>query len=513
MIGREYHTTYLLQFFSSYHFVYLISNSTLLTLHDNFNLTLNSIDYKGQFVTANSTPWLIHMDEVVDDRLNNQRKTLQSLGRSYFIRDRLKNTKDLLSKSQGIMYQLSSTILEMFSLVNSDYFVGGFYSTLSLNVCLLRGLHRVNDSNMCWMLIHPHTQYAIPPPEADTVNIPTGNNDDIDGMPPALMSDVEHAFVTSNNGKFFVIDRYRFMYREPPSKQKIPTLIAVLGQGEVPMTVESRANGENVLHANFTCKMGQQKVSKASIYILKDDDTTSATDNPQTLFIVCDDLKFENDVTIQPPLILQTADGSFSVTVGSHLVGARSAPRTSWGSIATYDVLNCLMPTEEDIDSGWLESYLNHHQSIDINLHIDIYNVNWHSTKLQSILNDFRVKRGRIVSRHDWSKRAKSKSFASDKFINSLSRPAAKMDCMLRSRGIDSYAMFGDIKEIINKGAAGDLKICKGNSTESMMERCYINIDVAPPELIKGGAALAIKNEKKECVNIKSVETPPWTLI
>ena len=510
MIGREYRKS----FYTS------SLNSCFLTtsLHNYLDLTrIISIDFKGQYVTANSTPWLIHMDEVVEDRLNKQRKTLQSLGRSFFIRERLKNTKDMLSKCQGIMFQLSSTILEMFSLVNSEYFVGGFYSTLSLNVCLLRGLDRLNDSNMCWMLIHPHTKYAIPPPETNRVNIPAENNDNLDEMPPALMSDVEHAFVTSNDGKFFVIDRYRFMYREPPSKQKIPTLIAVLGQGEVPMTIEKRANGENVLHANFTCSMGQQKASKASIYILKDgEDTNSATHNPQTLFIVCNDLKYDNDVTIQPPLVLQSADRAFSVTVGSHLVGARNAPRMSWdGSIATYDVLNCLMPTEEDIDSGWLESYLNHHRNIGINTHIDIYNVNWHSTKLQSILNNFRVHNGRLVSRHDWSKRAKTKSFADNKFIESLSKPAAKMDCMLRSRGIDSYAMFGDINEMINKDAAGDLKICKGNGTDSMMQRCYIKIDVAPSELIKGGeaSAVAIKNGKKECVNIKSVEIPPWTLV
>lgn len=463
---------------------------------------------------ANSTPWLVHMDTVAQDRLNREKKTLQSMGKSFFIRDRLRNNKNLLSNAQGIMYQLSSTILEMFSLVNSDYFVGGFYSTLSLNVCLLRGLDRIMDSNMCWMLIHPHTKHAIPPPVENTVNIPSDNdNDSLEDMPPALMSDIEHAFVSSSDGKFFVIDRYRFMYRVPPDKSKIPTYISVLGQGVVPMTVEKQTDGKEKILANFTCSMGKQRISKASIYILKDDEESSANE-PQTLFIVCDDLKYDADVTIQPPLILQSADGTFSVQIGSHLVHARNAPRRSWdNSIPTYDILHCLIPTEKEIDSGWLQSYLNHHQNNGIKTHIDIYNVNWHSPKLQSILNEYRVTKGKIVSRHDWSKRAKSKSSSSDTFVNSLARPAAKMDCMLRSRGVDSYAMFGDIQEMIDRGAATELKACQANMTE----RCSIGVDIAPWGLVKGDNETSnisdIKHETRGCVNIKSVEIAPWTLV
>ena len=139
---------------------------------------IGSIDYDGQFTMANSTPWLMHMDKIAYDKVINQKEPLQGLGRSFFIKERLQNEEDLLSKSHGIMYQLSSTILEMFSLVNAEYFVGGFYSTLSLNVCLLRGLDRIMDSNMCWMLIHPNSHYAIPPPMDQTVNIPTDNSQD-----------------------------------------------------------------------------------------------------------------------------------------------------------------------------------------------------------------------------------------------------------------------------------------------------------------------------------------------
>jgi hypothetical protein len=361
------------------------------------------------------------------------------------------------------------------------------------------------------MLIHPTSSHAIPPPVEDTVNIPIEGQDDMNNMPPALMSDIEHAFVSSNDGKFFVVDRYRYMHKQSP-KGKIPTYIAILGQGDVPMTIEKQEGGKDIIHANFTCSMGTQKGSKASIYVLKDNETSAATINPQTLFIVCDDLKYDNDVTIQPPLSLQSADGTFSVTIGSHLVGARNAPRRSWdGSIPTYSILNCLVPTDEEVNSGWLESYLSHHQKVGLKTHVAVYNVNWHAPKLQSVLNKYRVRK--FVSRHDWSKRAKSRSSAADHFIHNLARPAAKMDCMLRSRGVDSYAMFGDIKEMIYNSAAADMKACESNSTE----RCSIYVDVAPSGLIKGGSNSSrvddVKRLKRECVNIKSVELAPWTLI
>eukprot|EP00804_Cyclotella_cryptica_P014153 CCRYP_005586-RA/>CCRYP_005586-RA protein AED:0.03 eAED:0.03 QI:0/0.33/0.25/1/0.33/0.25/4/1036/477 len=162
------------------------------------------IDYCGQFVMANSASWLQHMEDVAQQRIR-EGGTLRSLGNSFVLGEQLKNQKGrnpLLSRAIGIMFQQSSTILEMFSLVNSDYFVGDFYSMFSLNVCYLRGLAGVMNSNMCWMFIHPDMEKAIPPPIEHAINIPMNDNAE-ETMPPALMSDVEHAFVTSDDGKFF----------------------------------------------------------------------------------------------------------------------------------------------------------------------------------------------------------------------------------------------------------------------------------------------------------------------
>ena len=39
------------------------------------------------------------------------------------------------------------------------YFVGNIYSTLSLTVCGMRGLHRAKHSNMCEIMMHPDVKY------------------------------------------------------------------------------------------------------------------------------------------------------------------------------------------------------------------------------------------------------------------------------------------------------------------------------------------------------------------
>lgn len=471
-----------------------------------------SIDYDGQFVMVNSTPWLEHMEDIASQKVRDGER-LQALGKTYFLRDRLKRQKDL-SKSQGIMFQLSSTILEMFSLVNADYFVGGFYSTFSLNVCLLRGLDRRMESNICWMLIHPNSTHAIPPPIEDTINIEENVEE---SMPPALTSDIEHAFVTSNDGRFFVIDRYRFMFRQPTDPGKIPTYIAVLGQGSVPMTIEKQSNGAEVIHADFRCSMGKQQFSKATIHILKEDGgSNQATDNLQTLFIVCDDLIFDNDVTIQPPLVLHSPSG-FSVRIGSRIIGARNAPRRSWdGPKPTYDILTCLLPSNDEVDTDYMDKYFDHQSKLGVRTHVHVYNVNWHSTAFQSILNNYRMtKKGvRIVTRHDWSTRAKSRSSGANNFTNSLSRAAAKMDCILRSRGVDGYAIYGEIDELIDRGSAdASLKACEKDNNGM----CSLQVDIAPKELVRESNHVPdisdIRHESRKCVNIKDITLPPWDLI
>eukprot|EP00970_Alexandrium_tamarense_P017136 scaffold8505_cov103-Alexandrium_tamarense.AAC.1 len=155
---------------------------------------------------------------------------------------------------------------------------------------------------MCWMLIHPGTEYAIPPSVDGLINIPS--EDAVEDMPLTLMNDVEHAFVRSSDGRFVAVDRYRFQYQKSGGTN-YPTYVGVLGEGEVPSSI--------------TCSMGHQVGAKAWIH--------SLSQNSNALFIVCEDLVFDNNISIQPPLTLKSPDNTFSLTIGSSFVRPRNKPR------------------------------------------------------------------------------------------------------------------------------------------------------------------------------------------
>ena len=59
--------------------------------------------------------------------------------------------------------RISQILLELFSLVSTDFFFGNLYSTLTLTVCMLRGEARKYKSNVCWILLHPGERFATPP--------------------------------------------------------------------------------------------------------------------------------------------------------------------------------------------------------------------------------------------------------------------------------------------------------------------------------------------------------------
>ena len=192
-----------------------------------------NIDYKGQFVMADNTEWLLAIEEKAKEEVE-KGKTLESIfAVSAFAKQKLTRQNDLYRIS-GALNALSATLLDLFSLVDSKYLLGAYYSTLSLNACFFRGLDRIYDSNMCWMLIHPFTKQAISPPLENAAHIDGAkyNND----LPAALMSDVEHSFVRSDDGNFIAIDRYLIQYQKPGAG-RARQVIGVLGDGLVPMTI------------------------------------------------------------------------------------------------------------------------------------------------------------------------------------------------------------------------------------------------------------------------------------
>ncbi|EED89148.1 predicted protein [Thalassiosira pseudonana CCMP1335] len=434
-----------------------------------------SADFNGQYAMVNSTTWLEHMNTLAQEMMNGGQILQESLGISKFARRRMKKQDCGLSDLHGIIFQSSSTILEMFSLVNSDYFVGGYYSTFSLNACYFRGLHRTRDSNMCWMLIHPGTEYAIPPSVDGLINIPS--EDAVEDMPLTLMNDVEHAFVRSSDGRFVAVDRYRFQYQKSGGTN-YPTYVGVLGEGEVPSSI--------------TCSMGHQVGAKAWIH--------SLSQNSNALFIVCEDLVFDNNISIQPPLTLKSPDNTFSLTIGSSFVRPRNKPRRSDASIS-QELILCLAPVHGMYDAKWLIEYLEYHKAVGVS-HVHVYNVDMHTPELLAVLQDYRQKG--FITRHDWSAKG-SVGYT----IRRNTDYAAKIDCAARSRGVDDFAIFASIYDIF----LGSTELNGARQTKGHLKQALKACD-GTKEM--GGCSVGSKEDSMDngrsnfIANVKNLRVPPW---
>ena len=172
--------------------------------------------------------------------------------------------------------------------------------------------------------MHPDSKKATLPPLEATAHIHKPS--DTSALPPALMSDVEHAFVRSEDGQFIAIDRYLIHARK---KQ----LIGVLGDGAVPMTFSKDGDGKETIHTDVRCSYGDQLDSPATIVLMKGDKTfhehynvrgekyntpfSTNGDRFRTMLIICEELKFNKNLSRHPPLTLQSHDGKFALTIGS----------------------------------------------------------------------------------------------------------------------------------------------------------------------------------------------------
>ena len=97
------------------------------------------IDFKGQYIAADNSEWLRDLEERFQMEMQSgkfsQRPLADAIGVSGYIK------KQLIA--WGTVDALSATLLDLFSLVDSKYLLGAYYSTLSLNACYLRGLDRI----------------------------------------------------------------------------------------------------------------------------------------------------------------------------------------------------------------------------------------------------------------------------------------------------------------------------------------------------------------------------------
>ncbi|KAL3762976.1 hypothetical protein ACHAWU_001123 [Discostella pseudostelligera] len=406
-----------------------------------------SIDFKSQFIAANNTDWLLDLEKKIREH-NDPEQLIESMSVSSLVRSKLKGKKEL-SKLRENLDSVTATLLDLFSLIDSKYLLGAYYSTLSLNACYFRGLDRIYDSNMCWMLMHPSSEYAITPSPRETVNL--HNTSQNDNLPAALMSDVEHAFIRSDDGNFIAIGRYLIRYGKGE-------VIGILGDGLVPLMIEKTPSGEESVRANFTCSYGEIQDSPATVILMKGDQSieehyykrgskyktpfSANGDRFRTMIILCEKLKFDRGLSRHPPLILQSQDDNFSVTIGSSFQRPVGQVKSAKSSVRHNRLVHCLNPVYGLKDPRWLIEYLEYHRAIGVE-HVHVYNVDLHTPGMQSALELYR-KEG-FITRHDWSGKA---SGGYTQITYEHAKWAAQTDCALRSRGMFDYALFSDIDEV-----------------------------------------------------------------
>ena len=450
-----------------------------------------NLDYAGQFIVANNADWLRDLEQSISSGVEYE-TYIHDNSVSSFARSRL---------SKSTLDTLTATLLDLFSLVDSKYFLGGYYSTLSLNACFLRGLERKYDSNMCWMLMHPSSKYAAPPPDADVVHFrqkegmsPPFRTGQIE-LPPALMSDVEHAFVTSNDGNFIAIDRYIIDYKKR-GLRRTSKVIGVLGDGLVPLTIETDENGEETIRADFQCSYGGDS-SPATIIMMKGDKSyhehyyergvkynwpfSTNGDRFRTMLILCEELIYDKSLSRHPPLILSSDDGQFHLRIGSSFARPISQPKKRMLGHAPISgdkdekkkVVHCLNPTYGLKNPKWLIEYFEYHIAAGVD-HFHVYNVDMHSLEVQNILEKYR--QWNLITRHDWS--AEASNQYTTRITYEHAKWAAQTDCALRSRGLYDYALFTDIDEVVMGGSMGlvlALELCEKAHSNRGVIGCSFN--------------------------------------
>ena len=309
------------------------------------------------------------------------------------------------------------------------------------------------DSNMCWMFMHPNDKFASIPSFKDSVNIKPASKDD--QLPAALLSDVEHAFVRSEDGNFIAIDRYLVRYKKKET-------IGVVGDGLLPITISEDENGEETIQADFTCSYGDVHNSPATVILIKGNmsykehyyekgekyNTPFSTngDRFRTAIVLCEKLQFNKGISRHPPLILRSADDKFFISIGSTYqrpVGMvyKGANRNQKSD---DKLVHCLNPAYGLKDPRWIVEYLEYHRAIGVS-HVHVYNVDMHTPEVQAALQIYRDEG--FITRHDWSEKA-SGGYTTKKTYEHA-KWAAQTDCALRSRDIFHYALFSDLDEIV----------------------------------------------------------------
>ena len=324
--------------------------------------------------------------------------------------------------------------------------------------------------------MHPNSKHAVAPPLREAVNLHNTKQNDI--LPAALMSDVEHAFIRSDDGNFIAIGRYIIRYDGKD-------VIGVLGDGLIPFNIEKTPGGEEIVRANFTCSYGDVHNSLATVIMMKGHRPieehyykrglkyktpfSSPGDRFRTMIILCEKLKFERSLSRHPPLILKSQDGIFSLTIGSSFQRPVGQVRSASSTVSHNRLVHCLNPVYGLKDPRWLIEYLEYHRAIGVQ-HIHIYNVDLHTPEMQSVLELYREEG--FITRHDWSGKASGEYTTKKTYEHA--KWAAQTDCALRSRGVFDYALFSDIDEVAVGPNAGSTLTNSNENLSPVLDLCDV---------------------------------------
>ena len=119
------------------------------------------IEFKGQYSIISNKEYMDEYRVRIATQYGNNVTRLANVANSPFAKENIKRGQKSFDKEVD---RLSQIMMEVWSLIKPKYMLGNIYSTMSFTACIMRGEHRRYDSNMCWILMHPDSKLAIPPP-------------------------------------------------------------------------------------------------------------------------------------------------------------------------------------------------------------------------------------------------------------------------------------------------------------------------------------------------------------
>mmetsp|Transcript_8264 Transcript_8264/g.17231 ORF Transcript_8264/g.17231 Transcript_8264/m.17231 type:complete len:805 (-) Transcript_8264:117-2531(-) len=235
--------------------------------------------------------------------------------------------------------------------------------------------------------------------------------------------------------------------------------VAVLGDGIVPLRIEPNQDGKEEVSTDFTCSLGDQNNVKARVVLMNGHKTLNEHyfkqaaskkdtwpfsgngDKFRTMIIFCDELEYKHGSgSKDSSLVLSSADGTFFVSIDTPFVAQGGQPSAPNGKLTA---VHCLTPLYGMSEPHWVIEYMEHHLAAGVS-HLHIYNYDLFTPELKSVFEEYQ--RLGVITYHDWSNEGSGLYTQNPTYEHA--KWTASTDCLLRSRGLYDYALFGDIDEV-----------------------------------------------------------------